>query len=100
MMQLTQSGQAAKLARWGSNKWFTALEVTIELGITQVHARINDIRASGGTVVSEDITLNEVKLCRYRVTLMPDIKGETGHARSQSPTSVIAGQSYAEASGR
>jgi hypothetical protein len=99
-MQLTQSGQAAKLARWGFNKWFTALEVTIELGITQVHARINDIRASGGTVLSEDITLNEVKLCRYRVSVMPDIKGDPNSFRASVPTSVATAQSYAQASGR
>lgn len=100
MMQLTQSGQAAKLARYGFDRWFTALEVTIDLGITQVHARINDIRASGGTVVSEEITLNEVKLCRYRVSVMPDIKGETHGVRASSPTSVDAAQVYAVASGR
>lgn len=99
-MQLTQSGQAAKLARWGFNKWFTALEVTIELGITQVHARFNDIRASGGTVQSEDITLHQVKLCRYRVTVMPAIKGGRGALRAAVPTSVVSPQSYAEASGR
>lgn len=99
-MQLTQSGQAAKLARYGLNRWFTALEVTIELGITQVHARINDIRASGGTVVSEDITLNDVKLCRYRVSVMPDIKGEARSVGASSPTSVDTARAYADASGR
>lgn len=76
-MELAENSQAARIARFGYMRWFTAMEAIIALKISQPHPRILDIRAAGGSVTAEPIELDGVKCHRYMVTKLPSIRGES-----------------------
>lgn len=86
-MELRENSQAARIARYGFRRWFTAIDVMRDLVITQVHARINDIRAAGGVVAHEP--QDGSQFLRYMVTTLPKIVAANA-APECAPTSGCA----------